>query len=377
MLQRTLTAWFANVIQNATIFDPKAVYDQHASRWVLLAVAVAANPDRSWFLLSISTTADPMDPWRNYAMDATKDGAVQTTNWVDYPALGVDAQALYLTGNMFRFGGGFQYAKVRIVPKSAPYSDGTLTFTDLVRLKNADNSMAFTVQPCHTFGAPQVQYLVNSIFPTTATPENKLSLWSITNPLSPSPSLVLRTIDVSPYALPPDSVQKGEPTPLDTGDVRVLNAVFRGGSVWCAFGTQHNWGQSKNVAAIHWVQIEAASGALTQQGIYGAKSRYYSYPAVMPDNNGNLIMVFSRCGAAEFASVRFTRRNAADSLGTLRNSSNLKAGTAGYLGLDGSGRNRWGDYAGIAADPVNPASVWFYSLFAVPGAWATWIGSAS
>jgi hypothetical protein len=377
LLQRTLTAWFANVVQNATVFDPKAIYDQHAGRWVLLAVAVIRNPNRSWFLLSISTTADPLGTWRNYALDATKDGVVQTNNWVDYPALGVDAQALYLTGNMFRFGGGFQYTKVRIVPKNGPYSGGTIPFTDLVRLRNGDNSMAFTVQPCHTFGAPQVQYFVNSIYPTTATPENKLSLWSITDPLSAAPSLTLRTIEVSPYNLPPDAVQKGQSTPLDTGDVRVLNAVFRGGSVWCAFATQHNWGQPTNVAAIHWVQIEAASGTLIQQGIYGTKRRYYSYPAVMPNNNGDMIMVFSRCGSNEFGSIRFTGRKAADSLGALRNSSTLKTGIAGYLGLDGSGRNRWGDYAGIAADPGNPASVWFYSLFAVPGTWATWIGSAS
>lgn len=377
LLQKTLTAWFSNVIQNATIFDPKALYDQHAGRWVLLAVAVASNPNRSWFLLSVSTTADPLAPWRNYALDATKDGAVQTSNWVDYPALGVDAQALYLTGNMFRFGGGFKYSKVRIVPKSGPYSGGTVKFTDLVRLKNADNSMAFTVQPCHTFGAPQVQYLVNSIYPTTATPENKLSLWSISSPLAASPSLTLRTVDISSYALPPDAVQKGQANPLDTGDVRVLNAVFRGGSVWCAFCTQHNWQQATNVAAIHWVQLEAATGTLTQQGIYGAKSAYYSYPAIMPNNNGDMIMVFSHCSASAFASVRFTGRKATDPPGTLRNSSTLKAGTAGYLGLDGNGRNRWGDYAGIAADPSNPAAVWFYSLFAIPGAWNTWIGSAS
>ncbi|MEY2560875.1 MAG: hypothetical protein QOG51_1290 [Verrucomicrobiota bacterium] len=377
LLQRTLKEWFANVVQDAFVFDPKALYDQHAGRWVLLAVAAAKDPDRSWFLLSVSTSSSPLDPWHNYALDATQDGGVQTNNWVDYPAVGADAHALYLTGNMFRFGGGFEYAKVRIVPKEGPYSGGTITFTDLVRLKNGDGSMAFTVQPCHIFGAPQVQYLVNTIYPEENAPENKLSLWSITDPLAESPTISLQTIEVSPYGLPPDSIQQGEPNPLDTGDARILNAVFRGGSIWCAFATQHNWEEETNVAAIHWVQIEAASGVLIQQGIYGAKSSYYSYPALMPNNNGDLIMVFSRCSATEFASIGFTGRKAADDLGTLRNSSILQPGAAGYLNLDDQGRNRWGDYAGIAADPANPASVWFFSLFAVPGGWSTWIGSAS
>ena len=37
-----------------TIFDPKALYDQHAARWVLLAVAFRQNPNQSVFLLSVS-----------------------------------------------------------------------------------------------------------------------------------------------------------------------------------------------------------------------------------------------------------------------------------------------------------------------------------
>jgi hypothetical protein len=379
VIQRTLTVWFSSVVQGLTIFDPKALYDQHSNRWVLLAVAVASNPNRSLFLLSVSKTADPLGGWFNYALDAMKDGTTVTKNWVDYPSLGVDAHALYLTGNMFKFNGPFQYAKIRIVPKTGPYSGGAVTFKDIVKLKNADGSMAFTIQPCHTFGAPQVQYLINSYFPSDENPESKLSLWSLTNTLA-NPSMTLKTIDTTPYALPPDSIQKGGGTPLDTGDVRILNAVFRGGSVWCSLTTRENWGEVDNVSAIHWFQIEAATPSLVQQAIYGGKKAFYSYPAVMPDNNGNMIMVFSRCGSTEFGSVFFTGRQASDPLGTLRPSLKLIAGTANYLGLDKSGRNRWETTLESQATP--PILDWsgFYSLFAQKkppsGMWATWIGSA-
>ena len=94
------------------------------ARWVLLAVAFRTNPNASVFLLSVSATANPLGAWRNYALDATKDGTTPTGNWADFPALGVDASALYLTANMFAFGGGFQYAKIRVVPKAGPYSGG-------------------------------------------------------------------------------------------------------------------------------------------------------------------------------------------------------------------------------------------------------------
>ena len=55
----------------------------------------------------------------------------------------------------------------------------------------------------------------------------------------------------------------------------------------------------------------------------------------------------------------------------------LKAGTAKYVALDSSGRNRWGDYNGVASDPANSRVVWFYSMFASSlNTWNTWVGSA-
>ncbi len=379
VVQRTLTTWFQNVVSNAKIFDPKALYDQHVGRWVLIAVALPAEPtvQKSWFLVSVSKTADPLGGWWNYALDATKDGSTATSNWADYPALGVDHQALYLTANMFRFGGSFAYAKIRVIAKTGLYSGGTVKWTDHVKLKNADGSMAFTVQPCHTYGAPQIQYFINSLYPTGNQPTpNRLSLWSLSSPLS-APKLIRRTVSTDPYGLPPDADQKGGGTPLDTGDVRMLNAVFRGGSVYAALTTLHNWGDNVNVAAVHWFQVNATSGALVQQGIYGAKGLHYFYPAIMPDANGNVTVVFCRCGANEFVSVYYTGRVSSDPLGQLQPSALLKIGTANYRQLDGFGRNRWGDYAGISTDPTDGRLIWFYSGYASAlNAWGTWVGSA-
>ena len=371
-LQRTLTQWFANVVTDMTIFDPKTLYDQHAARWVLLAVGVQENPRQSVFLLSISTTSDPLGVWLNYRLDATKDGDTATSNWADYPSLGVDNRALYVTANMFAFGGNFQYAKIRVIPKAGPYSGGPAPYFDFVKLKNADNTLAFTIQPCHTFGAPQVEYLVNSAFPRG----NFLTLWQITNP-TVAPSLTRTPVPVSPYSLPPNADQSGGVAPLNTGDTRVLHAVFRGDSVWTAFSTAANWGGSANRASIQWCQIRAASPAVVQQGIYGAANFHYFFPASCPDNNGNVTMVFSRVGPTEFGSILYTGRRSTDPLGTLQASALLKAGMAPYVVLDSSGRNRWGDYCGVAADPANPRMIWFYSEFAsAPNTWATWVGSA-
>jgi len=372
LLSQTLTAWFANVAQGLTIFDPKALYDQHAGRWVLLAVAFTENPNRSVFLLSCSATSDPMGSWRNYSLDAMLDGSTPTNNWADYPGLGVDNQAIYLTANMFAFGGGFRYAKLRVVPKSGPYSGGAAAYTDFVRLRDANGQLSFTVTPCHTFGAPQVEYLVNSGFPSG----NTLTLWQVGNPAG-TPVLTRTSVNVSTYSLPPNAQQKGGGTPLNTGDVRVLHAVFRGDSVWAVLTTAHNWGAGANRASVHWFQIRGATATLVQEGIYGSSSKHYYYPAACPDSNGNLVMVFSRSGSTEYAQIRYTGRLSSDALGQLQTSRLLKAGSANYKALDSGGRNRWGDYAGIAADPANSRVVWFYSMYAIPGnQWATQVGSA-
>lgn len=369
----TLTNWFANVISNAKIFDPKALYDQHAGRWLLLAVALGPGSTDSFFLLSISKTSDPLGGWWNYKLDAKKDGSISTTNWADYPGLGVDAQGVYITANMFSFSGGFQYSKLRVIPKAGPYSGGAVSFFDFVKMKNADGSMAFTLQPCHTYGAPGAEYLVNSIFPSATGTQNKLTLWKVVNPSAPT--LTKMTITTSAYSLPPDAVQKGGGTPLDTGDTRVLNAVFRGGSVWCVLTTGHNWGAG-NSASCHWFQLNATNGTLIQQGVFGASGFHYFYPAVVPDSNGNMTMVFSRSGSSEFASIRYTGRKASEPLGTLQASALLKAGTANYTGMDSFGRNRWGDYAGIGNDPADTLRSWIYSMYAVAGnQWATQVGA--
>ena len=156
--------------------------------------------------------------------------------------------------------------------------------------------------------------------------------------------------------------------------------MCRGGSVWAALTTFHNWNESVNRAATHWFQINATSGALVQQGVYGAAGLHYFYPAVMPDINGNLTMVFSRSGPAEFAGIRYTGRLASDPPGTLQGSVLLKAGTGNSQRIDPADplhRNRWGDYAGIGADPVDARQIWFHSMFAgTNNQWGTWIGTS-
>src|ERR1043166_4768986 len=150
-------------------------------------------------------------------------------------------------------------------PKLVLIQAGPAAFFDFVNMKNPDNTIAFTIQPCHTFGAPQVEYLVNSRFPSG----NALTVWRVTQS-GTSFALTRTNVPTAAYSLGPNATQKGNNDPLKTGDVRVLHAVFRGDSIWCALTTAHNWTSATNTASIHWFQIRAAAPALVQQGVYGA-----------------------------------------------------------------------------------------------------------
>ena len=156
-------------------------------------------------------------------------------------------------------------------------------------MQNANNSLVFTLQPCHTFGAPQGEYLVNTNFPSG----NTLTLWRVTNPTG-TPVLNRQQVTVSPYSLASNADQSGGAPPLNTGDVRVLNAAFRGGSVWTAFTTAHNWGGGANTASIQWCEINPTAGSVVQQGVYGSQGVHYFYPALCPDTNGNMTAGFMR-----------------------------------------------------------------------------------
>lgn len=370
--QMTLDQWFANVVQQHKIFDPRTLYDQYADRWVLVAGALGPNNTQiSLFLLSDSATNAPNGNWHNYALDATVDGTVQTNNWGDYPTLGVDDKALYITANMFVFNGNFAYAKIRIIDKTGPYAGNPVSFTDIPNLKDPNNASVFTVQPCHTYGPnPQAQYFVSAVFPGS----NELVLWTLTNPLAAAPTITAQTVPVSAYDLPPKAQQQTGGNLIDTGDTRLQNTVFRDGSVWTAMTTRHNWGEPQNRSALHWFQIDPVdlSGpALQQEGIYGASGTHYYYPAVMPNDPGALAVVFCRSSDTEFVGAHVSGRASADAAGTLRPSAPMQAGLANYTSLQ-----RWGDYAGIGLDPADPTIVWTYTEFAdAAGNWSTAAGS--
>lgn len=379
-----MTTLFRNVLPaGATIFDPVVAYDHYVQRWIVVVAARRNSPAGSWLLVGASQAADPAGAYWIWALDASLDGTNLTNNWADYPMLGFDTQAIYISTNQFKINGGFQYAKLRILRKAEIYAGGSgpnhaIRWSDFWNMKNPDNSPAFTVQPCVHFrglGGNPPAYLVNALWPGG----NSLTLWKLTNPIGfwigGTSSLAKTAVSCRSYSLPPDAEQPDTAVRIETNDARLLNAVFQnvGGTqrVWTMQTSKITWpGEPDARSGIHWYEIDVVSDKVVQQNGYGAKGKYCFFPAIQTDLARNVYVLFGRSGASEYGSLRQTGRRVGDTLNDLQNSVLVKAGVSGYVG------GRWGDYFGICRDSAEAGRVWGYGKYAAAGGnWGTWVCS--
>lgn len=380
-----MTTLFSPVLPaDAQLFDPQLAYDHYANRWIVVIAARRAAPAGSWLMVAVSQGPDPAGAYWVWALDATLDGSTATNNWADFPMLGIDTQAIYISSNMFQLNGGFQYAKLRILNKAELYAGGVganhfISWYDFWNLRNPDNSFAFTVAPAKHFrgtGGNPPAYLVNSLWPSGST----LTMWTLNSPIAfwsgGAPSLSNIAINCRSYELPPDALQSGSATRIETNDVRCMHAVFQhvGGTrrLWTALTSRFTWsGDSEARSVVQFYEIDVPTNAIAQQNAFGASGRYYFFPVIQTDINRNAYVLFGRAAADEFGHLRQTGRRVTDAMNTLQGSATVAAGLGSYTG------GRWGDYFGICRDGGDSSTVWMYGEYAGTGnTWATQVCAA-
>ncbi len=381
-------AWFANVLPNADPFDPQVVYDHHAERWIMVWIHLTESPANAKLLLSISDDSDPLGTWCNWSLPDNSFGPNTVNFFGDFPKLGIDQNAVYVTSNMFNIpaaGRSFQGTRVRVIPKAQLLDNacGPVTWNDLWDLRDPNNLSArvFTVTPAIVYGTPDQQFLFSDAPYATGT---FVTLWELFDPIG-TPFLAGTNIPVTASRSPTNADQLGGSTTLiDGGLNRIFRhaPVYRDGHMW---GVQGVAGGTNNAFAfVRYLRINVSTYRAVDDAAFGADNFWYIYPVAMPDANGNLFINFTRTGHTEYASARFTGRLAADPPG-LQASTLLKAGEANYVKTFGGTRNRWGDYLGIALDPVDSSKVWMLGQYAASevgtGAnadrWGTWVGATT
>ncbi|MCH2112103.1 MAG: hypothetical protein MK213_04530, partial [Planctomycetes bacterium] len=333
------------------VFDPIAVYSPHHDRYVVAAAEDTNN--NSYVLIAVSDDNDPNGTWHKYRVFATSCG------FLDFPNLGIDEDAVYVSGDCFSGGGN----NVWIFPLQPMLTGANMTPTkvnmsgsllSLGCFKNYDSGM-------------DAQY-----FASAWTSNDKILFYALEDPLG-SVTKHSTTVTVSVRQSPPGADQLGTSNKADTIDNRIKHGMYRNGRLWLC----HNVGAGPggNTARVRWYEFDMrgwpTSGSqpvLIQEGTlnYGSQEHNW-FGDIHVDDAGNAVIAYHRSSPTQYIEIEYVHRLASDPLGTMRAEETLQVSTRPETG------NRWGDYSGVEEDPSHPGTFWNHHEYR-SSSWKTWMG---
>ncbi len=360
-----LETFFSSLGVGCTIFafDPNVLYDEDAGRFI-----VAADGNGTEYCVGVTQTGDPLGLWNFYAFPTDVGGA-----FFDYPHAGVGRDALYLGGNMFGSGTG----RVWALDKVAMYSGQPAAFVTHGLGSNT------TPQPVNLHGAAQ------GTWPTSGphyiltgrngfNDPDTFGLFSWADPFGANVLTDLGDLDtVAAHGVPvgfPGNNQQSGGGSITSNDPRPLDFEYRNGSGWMTNAVACNPGGG-TVTCVQWVEVDLASAAIAQAGVFASDSVYRFFPDIAADACGDALVGYSKSSASTFPGIAAAGRELGDPPGTMTGEVDIKAGEVTF-GQPG----RWGDYTGMTIGP-DGSTFWYlgeYSKDIASGRnWGTWIAALS
>ncbi len=304
-VDKSFQSLFASVAPSTATFDPRVVYDSYAQRFVVLSLE-QASPSTANIYLAVSTSSDPTSTWY-----VTKISALENVSgnncWFDYPGLAVDGKAIYITGNLFLFGGSYQGSRLYIVPKglgTGGFYDGGTATANRYDPYTASGGLAVSSNPALVYGATPggaIGTWLAGYSRLTDGTNFYLQLIRVNSPTS-SPTFTLSQISmgaIDSSAAFPGVPQNGTATTLDGGDPRDLSANWTAGSLWTTFDVMPPSGTNTGQLTAHYVQVNTAPSTptITGQGDIGGEDistgAYTFYPAIAANQWGDAVVGFS------------------------------------------------------------------------------------
>ena len=343
---------------SGVVFDPRVLHDQFANRFVVLALKTNAAKTDSWYIVAVSKTETPttaQSSWNRYFLRSDIDGGTNTSSWGDYAPIGLDSTNFYITSNQFSPTGSFLRSKIRQYAKAPFYAGATVSGLEWNNVTDATGAQAFTIQPAVTFGVPGHEWLASVPFGTG----NRLNMFRITGNL-----LFKFSVTVGSTQLPDLARQKSSSTRIHSGDNRLLNSVFSNNRFYtCHTVKTGSFPCAARYLGVNTTSIIAPTKVLDK--VIGSSTTDYYYPAVAANPAGSsssrICTVFNFSSTTRFAGILYTQMMPT---GTIQPLGLAKEGLNRYVLLDSSGRNRWGDYNGIARDPLNSNRFFFNAMYA-------------
>jgi hypothetical protein len=353
------------------VTDPRIIFDRSSQRWFASQVdfdsSGVINTNR--FLLGVSAGADPTGTWKAVSIPSDPGG----NNFADFPTLGLDAQGVYLSGDMFDANFNPVGPTLVSIPKTSllaatPSTSGLKWFGVLNYSVRGE-----ILQPVVCFDGSGQGLVLATATIGLDTQGNTLTNTSLiisqvtnvgTNPALSSSNVV----KVPPYTVPLDPVQPDGSDNLDDGDARFSAIVYEvGGIVYAVHSTQLG-----NFAVIRWYRIDGTKRTLLESGTLSDPRNDLYYPSIAVNPAGTIVIAYNASGPNTFPSSYAVVGTTSNGVTTFGRPLLLKAGTASYQNVDSNGFNRWGDYSATSVDPVDPTRFWTIQEIATgPDVWST------
>jgi hypothetical protein len=239
-------------------------------------------------------------------------------DWCDYPKLGIDSQAIYLTCNMFSLPRApnppakstFQTSKIRVMTKSQFVDNACCSWWDFWNINEGTRTLAFTVQPAVMIRATNA----DGEFLVAARGHGGIGsaqeVYHITNaqnccfPTQTGPGFAQAARSVGSYSSPPSAAQPSGALPIDTGDTRLLYAFWQNGKL--ANGQNFACGRPA-VACIVFDEFDVSAFPTirTLNDWFLPSAGHAYYPMVAANSAGKRTMVYSRSSVTEFTGAWF------------------------------------------------------------------------
>ena len=318
-----LNSFFQSLVGNGCgCFDSRILYDQNDGRFIL---STSMRSSTSAVLLAVSQTSDPTGAWNKFEVNPS------TTNWYDFPTLGLSSSAVYISAdpiaNSNGMASGFDITVVGLAELLAGNSNLNITHFPSTASSGA-------IQGAITYGSSSVEYLIRS-----AGTGNVLHLYMINT--SGTPTLTTADLTVPSYNQPPPFAPQPGGGQLPNSPSEIFSAVWRNNSLWTAHSVSSD---DSSTSVVRWYELDPIAKTIKQSGaVAGAGSADYGVITVLP--NGDADLVYTTSSATQFASAGYAHRSSSDPAGSMPVSGVYQPGTTTYSVA------RWGDYSGLSPDP--------------------------
>ena len=333
--------------------DTRLIWDATHGRWVATTVSTNAGLTDNYLHLAVSDGADPAAGWSIYSVSFLDDQP-------EYPSLASSNDKIVVTDNLFD-------------ATEAPVGADINTWTWASIL--AGGSPAY--EPCTDetrFNARAAQVLSSSndvhlIMEEVPSGEQ----WYARVTGAGSCAQIIDNTHLSllePFAVPPDPRQQTGDTITNAVDERPTDAVWHNGAMWwvSTYPWQYEGETTFNAVVVLWNVTTSAVGAPTNptgQPIAPGDGFDTFMGGIGMSRNGTLFTVYSQSSNSNFVYLMADQ---------------IAPGPDEFLGepilLDygdeSATSEQWGDFAGVAMDPVGSGTVWAtHQLAAADGTWRT------